>query len=115
MTSLLRITEYRARRRAVFFNRLELNQLLAVYSTRVSRGEWRDYAIDHRTGVAIFSIFERSSTRALYAIAKFAPGTRPRGDYLLLSGGKKLSEGSSLPSVLTAIRKPSLLLVSSRA
>jgi len=115
MAGVLRIAEYRARRRAVFFNRNELNQLLAIYSRRVARGEWRDYAIDHRTGAATFSIFERSSTRPLYALVKFVPGTRSRGDYLLLGAGKRVVEGSSLPEVLSAIRGPALLLVSNRS
>lgn len=115
MAGVLRIADYRARRRAVFFSRIELNQLLAVYSRRVVRGEWRDYAIDHRAGAATFSIFERSSTRPIYTLTKFPPGTRSRGDYLLLGAGKRVAEGSALPEVLSAIRGPSLLLVSKRS
>jgi hypothetical protein len=56
-TELFRLADYRAKRKTVYFNRLELNQLLAVYSRHVIRGEWRDYAIDHRDGFALFSPF----------------------------------------------------------
>ncbi|MEM7563519.1 MAG: DUF2794 domain-containing protein, partial [Pseudomonadota bacterium] len=37
---------------------------LQLYSTRVARGEWRDYAIDHSAGVAIFSIFRHANELA---------------------------------------------------
>ena len=44
--TVLPLRDYRARRRQQFFTRAELNQLLGLYSRHVSRGVWRDYAID---------------------------------------------------------------------
>ena len=55
-------------RRTLYFTRSELNQLLGLYSRNVARGVWRDYAIDHRDGQALFSVFrhthESASTRS---------------------------------------------------
>ena len=45
-----------------------------LYSMRVASGEWRDYAIDFRPGMAIFSIFRHTAEQPLFAIAK-VPGT----------------------------------------
>lgn len=44
MTDLVHLSDYRRRSRArVYFSRAELSQLLGLYSTRVMRGEWRDW------------------------------------------------------------------------
>ncbi|MFO0998337.1 MAG: DUF2794 domain-containing protein [Alphaproteobacteria bacterium] len=112
MASVVRLADFRPRQRPVFFNRPELNQLLSLYSRRVSRGEWRDYAIDHSATAAVFSVFRHSDSRPLFTIAKFAPGTRRRGDYVLTAGGRRLKEGRTLGDVLAAVPAPSLMIVS---
>ena len=76
MTNLYRFADQRARRRIVSFDRRELSRLLNLYSLRVASGEWRDYAIDFRPGMAIFSIFRHTAEQPLFAIAK-VPGARP--------------------------------------
>jgi hypothetical protein len=95
----------------VFFSRRELNQLLALYSRRVISGEWRDYAIDHSDGVAVFSIFRHSFDRPLYAIAKRPAGAGGRDQFLLLSGGRTLKRGDSIDDVLSTF-EPMLRVVS---
>jgi len=112
MTTLVRLADYRLRRSCIFFNRTELNQLLSVYSRRVARGEWRDYAIDHRSGVAVFSFFRHSSARPVYTLMKFAPGARRRGDYVLTHEGRRIKEGRNLADVLAVLRTPALSVVS---
>ena len=69
MTNLFRLDQ-KARRRIVSFDRRELSRLLNLYSLRVASGEWRDYAIDFRPGMAIFSIFRHTAEQPLFAIAK---------------------------------------------
>lgn len=112
MTTLVRLADYRLRRSCIFFNRIELNQLLSVYSRRVARGEWRDYAIDHRKGVAVFSFFRHASGRPVYTLMKFAPGARRRGDYVLTHEGRRIKEGRNLADVLAILRTPALTVVS---
>jgi hypothetical protein len=99
MSELLRFPGGRRPQRNVFFNRRELNQLLSLYSRRVVRGEWRDYAIDHRPGMAVFSVFRHSQERPLFAIAKCV-GADAAPDYLILSGRKRLASGGSLDTLL---------------
>jgi len=65
--TVLPLRDYRRARRTLYFTRSELNQLLGLYSRNVARGIWRDYAIDHRDGQALFSVF---------AIPTNAPPTR---------------------------------------
>jgi len=53
--TVLPLSEYRGgARRTLYFTRQELNQLLGLYSRNVICGVWRDYAIDHRDGQALF-------------------------------------------------------------
>ena len=63
-------------------------------------GDWRDYAIDHRDGMAMFSIFRHSFDRPVYVIAK-RPASGGGGDqFLLLSGGRVLKRGDRIDRVL---------------
>ncbi len=112
MPSVVRLADYRPRQRPVFFNRHELNQLLSLYSRQVSRGEWRDYAIDHSATAAVFSVFQHSDSRPVFTVAKFAPGTRKRGDYLLAAGQRRLKEGRALADVLAPLQAATLTIVS---
>ena len=108
MTDLYRLPDHRARCRIVSFNRQELSRLLNLYSLRVASGEWRDYAIDFRPGMAIFSIFRHTAEQPLFAIAK-VPGSG--GGYMVYNGPRKLAHGDSLEDVLSVFdRKLRLLL-----
>jgi hypothetical protein len=106
MSSLIRLAEYRRQHRIVFFTRRELNQLLSLYSRRVMRGEWRDYAIDHRPGMAMFSVFRSSRERPLFSVAKrlvVGPASDREAEYLLLNGRHRLSRASALDDILTLL------------
>ena len=90
---------------ATFFNRSELNLLLSLYSRRVMSGEWRDYAIDQRAGMAIFSVYRHSQERPLFTIAKRTCGPGRGSEYLVCRGGEKVVRAPSLADVLTIFRR----------
>lgn len=96
MDNLLRMQDSRSKRRVVTFERRELRQLLALYSARVITGEWRDYAIDFRPGMALFSIFRHTAEQPLFAIAKVA-GAR----WTVHAGPRRLAQGDDLGEVLS--------------
>jgi hypothetical protein len=83
---------------AAAFTRAELSQMLSVYSRRVADGEWRDYAIDNREGVAVFSIFRRSWEPPLFAIVK-----QPDFNYALFRGAERVDISRSLSDLLAAL------------
>lgn len=111
---LFRLADYQTKRRATFFNRSELDKLLQLYSREVARGEWRDYAIDHGPGRAMFSVFRHTHETPLYAIVKYAASGQRPVEYVVLSGRERLAVGRSLDDVLAVFRKK-LTLVHSRA
>src|SRR5689334_9748914 len=101
---LLHLGDYRRRSKTTYFNRAELDQLLGLYSRQVARGEWRDYAIDHRDGIAVFSVFRHTHETPLYAIAKYAGG-RHGDEYVVFSGRQKLHVSRSLGDALHFFQK----------
>ena len=54
----------------VRFDRRELDEILRLYGRMVAANEWRDYAIDHLSDRAVFSVFRRTSEQPLYQIVK---------------------------------------------
>lgn len=98
--TVLALGDYRTRRRTLYFTRAELNQLLGLYSRHVARGVWRDYAIDHRDGMALFSVFRHTLELPAYSIIKTAPAqTRPT-EFILQSGRQSLRVSRNLAEVL---------------
>ena len=109
MTTVTPIRNCRPTYKPVFFTRTELNLLLSLYSRRVSSGEWRDYAIDHRRGHAAFSVFRHSRDQAIYRIFKLE-GSDRRCQYQVTAGSRRLRTASSLREVLRLF-EPKLRLV----
>jgi hypothetical protein len=100
MTSPIRLSDYRRGDRQICFSREELSQLLTLYSSRVAAGEWRDYAIDNRRGSAVFSIFQHTRDRPLFAVMKSTAGGGVPG-YAVFADQRELKRGTSLGEVLT--------------
>jgi hypothetical protein len=104
MSQVIRLAEHRLNARHVFFTRTELNLLLSLYSRRVAAGEWRDYAIDHRPGIALFSVFRHSHDHPLYAVVKFLNRDRTV-DYRLIAGSRKINQSKELAEALAVIER----------
>ncbi|HEX6843310.1 MAG TPA: DUF2794 domain-containing protein [Stellaceae bacterium] len=105
MATIFRLQDHRRRSKVVFFSRFELNQLLALYSRQVARGEWRDYAIGQRDGAAVFAVFRHTHECALFTVVKTAPGAGRHGDFTLLGGRQHLAAGKAVADVLSALRR----------
>src|SRR5438874_12105447 len=92
--------DHRGGRRTLYFTRAELNQLLGLYSRNVARGVWRDYAIDHRDGQALFSVFRHTHECAAYTIVKSASSVSHPVEFNVLSGRQRLRAARSLGEAL---------------
>lgn len=91
----------------VTFDRKELQVILGVYGTKVAAGEWRDYAMDFGSDMAVFFIFRRSSEIPLYRIVKDPALARKQGIYSVIAhGGLILKRGQDLAAVLRVLVKP---------
>ena len=115
MSSVVRITDYRRKPAHLHFTRAELNRLLGLYATRVSRGEWRDYAINSGTDRASFMVFRHTQENPLFVISKLAPRkgrtqTMRLGRYMVTSRQDRLAQGHSLGDVLEVFDRPMILV-----
>tara|TARA_R110002072_G_scaffold136308_3_gene278709 strand:+ start:8948 stop:9295 length:348 start_codon:yes stop_codon:yes gene_type:complete len=110
MSQLLQLADFiplgKGRPKTTYFSRDELNILLNLYSRRVSTGEWRDYAIDHGAGVALFSVFRHTHDLPLYTIAKRSGGKgRNDSDFQLFSGRQRLLGKKNLKDIIIYLEK----------
>lgn len=94
------ITSPRKLRKPLFFNRNELGQILATYSSQVACGEWRDYAIDHMPGAAAFSIFRHTHETPLFVIEKQQWHPKESARFILRDRQKTLLKGNSLSEII---------------
>ena len=118
--TVLPLRDNRSQRRTLYFTRSELNQLLGLYSRNVARGIWRDYAIDHRDGQALFSVFRHTHERPAYTIVKsvaamtgHAAGHAAghgaghgagQAEFIVMSGRQRLRAARSLGDALEFFR-----------
>ncbi|RWE36855.1 MAG: DUF2794 domain-containing protein [Mesorhizobium sp.] len=103
--SAILIPLYEARRerldQPVRFDRRELDLILRLYGRMVAANEWRDYAIDHLTDRAVFSVFRRASEVPLFQIVKDPKLARKQGAFAVIAaGGRILKRGQELGRVL---------------
>ncbi|MCX7589192.1 DUF2794 domain-containing protein [Phenylobacterium sp. 58.2.17] len=85
----------------VFFERRELDRLLALYGRMVAAGEWRDYGIGALADACVFSVFRRASEAPLYRIEKRPALARRQGAWAVIGqGGMILRRGHELEQVL---------------
>ena len=90
----------------VRFDRAELKRILNTYGRMVMAGEWRDYAMDCRDEVAVFSVFRRASEMPLYTIEKRPKLKDRQGQYSVVApGGQLLKRGHDLSTVLRVLER----------
>ena len=90
----------------ICFDRRELSQILNVYGQMVSKGDWKDYALDTLRDKAVFSVFRRASEEPLYRIEKVPALRRKQGQFQVVApGGLILKRGQELEQVLRVFDK----------
>lgn len=90
----------------VRFDRRELDEILRLYGRMVAANEWRDYAIDHLSDRAVFSVFRRTSEQPLYQIVKSPAAARRQGAWSVVSAtGMILKRGQELARVLGVLER----------
>lgn len=85
----------------VSFDRQELSLILNVYGQMVSKGDWKDYAIDFLSDRCVFSVFRKASEHPLYRIEKVPAFHKRQGQFAVVApGGLILKRGHDLGPVL---------------
>ena len=106
LSKVVQLENFRRAKRRVSFDKRELRELMGVYSRRVASGEWRDYAIDHEAGMAVFSIFRSAYELPLYRVAKIAGrSATEQEEWMVISGSRSLKRTTSLVDALSVFDK----------
>lgn len=88
------------------FTRRELDLILRLYGRMVAANEWRDYAIDHLSDRAEFSVFRRTSEVPLFRIVKTPKlAARQSAFSVVAAGGLVMKRGNDLARVLAVFDK----------
>jgi len=93
-------------KKIIFFSKLELTSILNLYSKQVSKGYWRDYALDSKIDNAIFSIYRHTHDKPMFQIIKNSQkGFRNKPNFYLKKGEEILSKSKSLFTILSNFEK----------
>ena len=104
-SAVSRVSVPKKLRRQLYFSRTELSLILAAYSARVAAGEWRDYALDHMNGVALFSIFRHTHENPLFVIEKKQRHPKEKPQFLLRDRTRVLCRSNTVSDVIGHFNK----------
>ena len=92
----------------VRFKKQEINQIMEIYSKKISIGEWKDYSICFQSDCAIFSIHRSYSLGPLFQITKNHFSKNP---FILSSRNSVIVSSKKLKPLLSYLKRPNLKLV----
>ena len=90
----------------IFFSKYELTSILNLYSKQVSKGFWKDYALDSSVNTAIFSIYKHSQDKPIYQIIKKSiKGFRNMPDFFITKDKEVINKSREISIILSKFEK----------
>ena len=90
----------------IFFSKFELTAILNLYSKQVSKGSWRDYALDNKINTAIFSIYRHTHDKPLYQIIKKSQkGFRNKPEFSIKNDVSTINKSNEILTILSKFEK----------
>ena len=90
----------------IFFSKYELTSILNLYSKQVSKGFWKDYALDSRINTAIFSIYRHSHDKPIYQIIKKSiKGFRNMPNFFITQDEQIINKSNEITVILSKFEK----------
>ena len=90
----------------IFFSKYELSSILNLYSKQVSKGLWKDYALDSKVNTAIFSIYKHSHDKPIYQIIKKSiKSFRNIPDFFITKDKEIINKSSEISTILSKFEK----------
>ncbi|MDC1357456.1 DUF2794 domain-containing protein [Pseudomonadota bacterium] len=90
----------------IFFSKFELTAILNLYSKQVSKGSWRDYALDSQIDIAIFSIYRHTHDKPLYQIIKKSQkGFRNKPEFSIKNEVSIINKSNEILTILSKFEK----------
>ena len=90
----------------IYFSKYELTFILNLYSKQVSLGSWRDYAIDNKNNIAVFSIYRHTHDQPMYQFVKTSKkGYRNNPDFFIKDSNKIIFKSKVIEQILSKFEK----------
>ena len=90
----------------IFFSKYELTSILNLYSKQVSKGFWKDYALDSKANKAIFSIYKHSHDKPMYQIIKKSlKGFRNMPNFFITKDDEIINKSNEISTILLKFEK----------
>ena len=106
ISNVLKLSRNKNHKNIIFFSKLELTSILSLYSKQVSKGFWKDYAMDSQNETAIFSIFRHTHDKPIYQIIKRRlKGLKNINEFYILKDIEIISKSSDLLTILNKFEK----------
>ncbi len=94
----------------LYFSKDELAKILNLYSKGVTRGEWKDYAVDFNKNNAFFYIFKHTLANPDCILNKYIEKKRKKIFYNLIS--KKISgKFDSIDKLIYALNRKTFKII----
>ncbi len=96
----------------LYFSKVELSKILNCYSIGVSKGNWKDYALNFNANEAIFSFYKHTLASPECILKKFKEKKKKRTFYHLSISNKKNSKYEDIDQTIASIKRSQLLIFS---
>ena len=95
----------------IFFNKKELGEILNIYGSMVSKGEWKDYAIFINKNIVGFDIYRKATEKPLFQIIKNLKSKIGQKYQLKDQQGKIIKNSDELKNIISILIKKNLRLI----
>lgn len=95
----------------IFFNKKELGEILNIYGSMVSKGEWKDYAIFIKKNIVGFDIYRKATEKPLFQIIKNLKSKIGQKYQLKDQQGKIIKNSDELKNIISILNKKNLRLI----
>ena len=104
MKYLKLIIDNKNKKKAIFFDKKELQIILNLYAKMVSSGEWKDYGLSISKREICFNVYHRTSDYPAYKIAKNLNSKNVTEKYLIKDSKNKIIRNSgNLENLINSI------------
>ena len=105
-------SKYNDHKSKLYFSRIELNRILEFYSFGVSKGNWKDSAIQFNNNESYFHFFKNSSEKPMISISKKKLNKKSKYSFYLLKTNNQLFSHDNIDNLLVYLNRNNIRLIS---
>ena len=95
----------------LYFSKSELTKILNCYAIGVSKGNWKDYAIDFNKNEANFLIYKHSWASPDCVLSKLKERKRKKITYKLSISNRKYKNFSNIDELISSLKRKHIKLI----